>query len=331
MIDQVWLIYIIITTILISILSVLCGYYIIKYYKKSKNEESCKQRNTILIDIVTLIIWCMRWCNIYVTAINPSGISATIIFYISGMITVPLVTKYSEHVYNLYYEIQLSKSIQKHEWKSIIDNKPTNNWFILNKKKWGSNAFITKISNIYIVFQALIPTCIVIVALCFKQNTVVYNTLYSISYITMTPIMIPIILMLGLYYRVRSFDDVFLIIKQCKHTGYIVIVHCTVTVSLAALYRIMVIESKESSLLEVMNDFGSWFGYPLYILNNTYWVIKNVIDKEVRSDNAVTENIKVKSVLGNEETIDIFMSHLSKGICTFMDPLGYIHKNLIII
>ena len=316
MVDTLWLVYLIITTILISILTVLCTYYIVTYYKKSRNEECCKERHTYIIEILTLIVLCVSLCNTYTTVFDPSSFLIQIYFYITGIIIVALITKYCENIYNLHYDIQLSKSIREHKWKSIIDNKPTNNWYILNKKKWGSKRFIRKIGNAFIVFQFMVPTSVAITAQFFVGNSKIYNILSGLTYVVMAPIFIPVILMIVLYHRVKSFDDVFLVIKQCKRNAYIIGIGTALGIIFAVLHSISEITQKHTIMFGILADFSSWIGFPMNILNNTYWVIKNVIDKQSRKNNSKqTLTINVKDVLRNPDTTDIFMAHLSTGIC----------------
>ena len=314
---EIWVLYTIIQSILTFIMTIICTKYIILYYKKSKNEECCQQRHSIIIDIIVLFIPITRNIHSYIFAINPSSIMIFIIDYINGGIAVTILGKYAQHIFNLYYEIQFSRKTRGQKWKSIINDTPTKCWFILNRKKWGNKVFTNKVVNVYIITQIIIPLPFEIIGNHSVNNKNMNNILHILSAVLKVPLFIPIIIMVILYYRIRLFDDVFLIIKQCKRNGYII--------SMAyALYLITYIFGKISFkfvsptliiICDILRDMAIWVPNPFFILNNTYYVIKNVISEHSRKGvSPKPSSITVKTVLGNDDSTDAFMKHLSDGI-----------------
>ena len=309
MIYPVWLIYAVFQSILVTVLTVVCLVYIILYYNKSRNIECCKERHNIIIDIIVVFVPIIRVINSFIVATDNNNVITENIFdSITACIITIFMVKFAEYSFNIWYEIKLSKSIHQQKWKSIIDNTHTNNWYTLNRKKWGNKLFTNKVTKIYIAFQSGIPLCITVVKLFFHENSNEYKALNAMTLIIVLPFVIPLGIIIKCYYDVNSFDDVFLITAQYKRNGYIVTIAFILWFGLS-----MVNTAQHIIIIDIIIDMMLWIPYPVVVLNDTYFVIKHVINKQSSNETTITNSITVRTVLSNDEAIDIFMRHLFEG------------------
>lgn len=141
-----------------------CTYWIIKY-NQHKHQEYCKRRHSILVDIALLSALISDLGYLLLRFIHHSKPNSEIkmLDIIQRMIIIPLslstfiaIYKYCQHLYGLYYDIQLSKTTQKQKWIELINNKKSNdNWFIKNKNKWGNIKYTNKITLTIIIIQVI--------------------------------------------------------------------------------------------------------------------------------------------------------------------------------
>ena len=349
--QQFWFVFTIIETVIIVGLVITCIYWMIRYHMLSKNEECCQNRPSMIVNIFMLIATIERipvnFIAVFSDNIEPTGyklIIALILDHIAPICVVAVVVNYAHHMFDLHYEIQLSRATQKQEWKRLIDNKKTDNWYILNKHKWGNKSFTKKVFYTYTILQIFIPMGLNITQIILglnpetKKLSVIINGITLVSFLTL---LCPVILIVVLYKRVKSFDDVFLIIKQARYNAYLILFHVIIWVIIRVCYevfegRILICELLFSGLLYL----SYWWSFPCFVLVNTYWVIKNVIHKQSRDKSVDNiKSIRVRTVLANEDATDIFMKHLADGMfiytvhvaiyCLYIHVYRIIHGNAI--
>ena len=299
----------------------LCMYYFYNYIKLSKNEECCQQRHPYFIDLLGIINIIMNiivpFIRIfYVTKPETSLQMQILSGQIGVAIAIVMVIKYTQHVFEIYYETEISKTLHNQTWKTLINNTVKDNWFINNKNKYGNKRFLNKIAFIWIMSYVLltIPSRIVTYILDSNNdsNGVLSVILLVIYGVIIIEVLVPILFMCYLYYKIRGFNDVFRIIYQFKRNAGAALIGFLMW---AAVFVVLRNLNDNTSLfyysMDCVLSLLSWIPFAIITYNDTFWVIKNVINADKISKQ---KNIKVtlQNVLTNDTAINIFMNHLSQ-------------------
>ena len=125
-----------------TLFALLSVYSIIKFAQLSRNEECCdKRRVWILCDalfvVAAVLLQSAYLCRPEVYDIPPAHVTSVAIlfaFVFAGL------TVFAEQIWLVYYQINLSKAINKEKWQKIINNQLNTNWFINNSHKYGNRS-----------------------------------------------------------------------------------------------------------------------------------------------------------------------------------------------
>jgi len=320
-----------IVILIISALGFIGCFWLYRYNRLSVDNECCKERHCIIIDVFQLIgafSICIK-TSIDVHMGSYDMVTILISLLLSSIIIVSatvIEAKYAGHLYMLLYESEFSKSIQNYEWHTVIDNTLTGNWFVKNKMKWGNRHYINKITWIYVLITG--PSQIIVYCIVFMDthNIKMIHTRVSLYMRILKAILvivhvIPVSVILILSRKLKHFNDVFLISKQFGYNVRVTLLGCTLVIT--------------GNIVKLLMDH--YPGYIIYsfiagvlgialieiisVYINTYWVIKYVIDVYTQNNQrSITESrsasFTIKQILNNSKSINYFMVHLSKEIST---------------
>lgn len=140
------------SSLIISFLySLFAIYCIIKYAKLSQNEECCnKRRIWIVVDIFLIISALSHQIALlfspYVYNMPTAQVITVVILFAS---TFAAMTVFTQQIWLIFYQINLSKAVKKEKWQKIINNQLNTNWFIKHTDTYGSKRFSFKIAITY--------------------------------------------------------------------------------------------------------------------------------------------------------------------------------------
>ena len=201
------------------------------------------------------------------------------------------------------------------KWRSLIGNIETN-WYSQNESIYRNSKYINRKLNILLGFE-------IFMVFLLEYITTYMETKYSywiLNVFTGICIVVPFLVMIIIFKKVNHnlINDDFYIIKQFKYVAIVIII-MTVLVILFKLIGFVTQKYYENSALIFQGIIVTVLVMfvPVLLLVNTLWVIKYVIPK-VNKKSAKTDGgnmISMKEILNNSFAMDIFMSHLSHGLC----------------
>ena len=147
-----------ITFTIFSFLTILAVYCIITYEKLSRHEECCKKRRVWIICDVCLVITGMLWQGAYLgrpEVYDIPSLHITLVAILFGFISAAMAL-FADQIWLVYYQINLSKAINKEKWQKIINNELNTNWFINNSDTYGNEYAPIKI---FIAFALIGMKC----------------------------------------------------------------------------------------------------------------------------------------------------------------------------
>ena len=298
-------------------------YGLIVYKQRSFNEECCKVRHSIVLDIAALICGIMAfvwdWVSLYKAHVGVSVVIFGIVQVLMLFVAI-WIGKYAEYMYNLYFETQFSEAVKKHQWRKVIDNTHETNFFIKYKNKWGNIHFTNRITHVYLVFQ-YVPLFISWTLLTFSDNEMVLLFANIILFIFCGMSFIQMIAILYLYRKIKSFNDVFLIRKQLKLNSR----NLLIGIGLWCIGQILWTFGNTEAVTVISTiclSLGLQYGTFGFVFVNTYWVLKHVISIKSRKNsikrapmvNEMHIEIVLKDILSNSNAMNVFMGHLSDGM-----------------
>ena len=329
-----WLIFCIIDSVVIYPFMVFGIYWAVKYIRIYKYNECCKDRHSIAIDIASLIMiinenlisW-MEYIGLNTTKYNNIKYGLDLITIFCIVIT---FIKYCQHIFHVYYSIELSKAVKNQQWRKLINNTDEDNYFIAYKQTWGNIRYTDKIAFIAIIIHSM---CFVIpfsIDHFDKNNNWTYVLLLVIGVLNSIALIVPVFAIVMLYKQIIAFHDVFLIVKQFKLNSRFLcigIILICISGSIQGIGSAKTIETPE--YLAYIGEGGIvvaiQFMYMGFIWINTYWVLRSVIPlfkhgavaNAQNNDKDRFKNITVQRILNNEAAIDVFMTHLSDGMYVY--------------
>ena len=160
------------------------------------------------------------------------------------------------------------------------------------------------------------------------MDEIILLILVIVYFVFVGLLLIPIIGVYIMYRKIKSCDDVFLVMKQFKYISSIALVAVIFWLSMEI---IEVVSHRYTTELFVIFDglkgvvcfqILSFF----IVMIDTCWVIKYVIINDEM--NTLFQSIRVSQVLSNSNAIDVFMDHLSNGMLFILYIYRYININI---
>ena len=149
--------------------------------------------------------------------------------------------------------------------------------------------------------------------------------LVIVYYVFVGLLLIPIICVYIMYRKIKSCDDIFLIMKQFKYISVIALVAVLFWLSM----EVVEVGSHTPALFVIFDGLKGVVCFQILtfciVYIDTYWVIKYVMAND--ETETIIESIKVSQVLTNVNAINVFMNHLSKGIF-YIYPQYMIHVHI---
>ena len=253
----------------------LCIYSIAKYYQYRNHlilKKHYSQINLFWVFISFSTMCCIQilialWSNLIIVKdlneIQPyfSVPVCLFSFYISVL--------FLWRSYMNYYGIKYANSIDADQWKQLISNeKSTNNWFIINKHKYGNYKYWQK----YVLISFIVFTSIIV----FLRFLFLHNDRLrwsSILGILVIGTIIAVILIGIIYCKTPYYGDIFYIHHEIK---YLVVDWCVgiVCATLLGIGYVMVTDEITKTILLVITAFVFLTIFFVGVTTQTLYVIQ---------------------------------------------------------
>eukprot|EP01084_Bolivina_argentea_P260031 439001_1 len=299
------------------------------YYLTQRNVGFLIYSN-ILSSQITLIL---TYINCYLYPIFNYGL-----FYI-------MVYRY----WLLYYKTQFASAQSDGQWKMIINPVEANcNWWIVNKKKWGSGHYLKKYIITIWLFIVLIEGTLWLFAYLFNSYPLTYISLF----IDFLIILFPLILTIYIRHNLPLLIDKLRIKQELRYIFLIILLAFIIIAILSSIigglsYILLLNLSIQYSVYNAISNIST-FGTFLCIYFQTQWVINKfrkdlhsyssrhvlktsltqqiLLTKKEKNENK--DKISISDVLTHKEAFLVFMNHLieehsSECLMAFIEMIQY--------
>eukprot|EP01084_Bolivina_argentea_P247490 414049_1 len=216
----------------------------------------------------------------------------------------------------IFYELKIAHTLSHNEWKKHLNSTiAKNNWFINNRRTYGSQKYIQKIMIIsWVIFS--------IIRIIMFQLFMFHQTLNSLCRsIDAVLYLLPIVLVLIIGCKAPSIQDKFYLRQEITRYCLIVIISILIYIVSIILNRLNVVE--EYWIKFVMCNIVSLSAFAL-VMTQTWWITYKIRMDPIYQDaqqhplyhiemNDIPKNqITMRSYLSEQQGFESFVQHLQK-------------------